>query len=187
MKIGKKCRGGSKEKNYSFLQFSDVKFYQYLLQLGLTERKSLTLGVLEIPQEYFPDFLRGVIDGDGSIFSWYHPTNGGEQWSVRIVSASKKFIEWLHMQCQASFVVIGKVYAHPRKNNYNKLYVLKLGKIAGSIILQQCYYKDCLALERKLQSAETCLRSEKGWTKYKTMMSPGAVTGSQGGLKIPCP
>ena len=38
----------------------------------MTPEKSLTLGPLAIPDEYFPDFFRGCIDGDGSIFAPEH-------------------------------------------------------------------------------------------------------------------
>ena len=183
VKIGKNCRGGSKEKNYAFLQFGDVKFYNYLSEIGLTERKSLTIGALKVPPEYFSDFLRGVIDGDGSILSWYHPTNGGEQWSVKIVSGSDKFVGWLQMQCAMYFGAIGKIHIYPKKNRRNELYVLKFGKIAAKILLKQCYYEGCLALERKLRSAQRCLRSEIGWIKYKTMISPGVGIGRRSRLK----
>src|SRR5262245_22665126 len=49
------------------VQWSDRAFYKVLLMIGLTPNKSLTLGRLTIPDEYFPDFVRGCIDGDGSV------------------------------------------------------------------------------------------------------------------------
>ena len=53
----------------------DRPFYDWLLGIGLTPAKSLTLGPLAIPDEYFPDFFRGCIDGDGSVSTYtdrYH-------------------------------------------------------------------------------------------------------------------
>ena len=55
-KIGRKTRGGSEEKKYSQLQLGDVNFYRYLLTIGLTHRKSLTLGEIKINRKYFIDF-----------------------------------------------------------------------------------------------------------------------------------
>jgi hypothetical protein len=49
--------------------------YDALLTIGLTPAKSLTLGPLAIPDDYFPDFFRGCIDGDGSVLVYtdrYH-------------------------------------------------------------------------------------------------------------------
>lgn len=40
-----------------------------LFNLGVTERKSLTIGMPKVSAEYLADFMRGVIDGDG----WVHP------------------------------------------------------------------------------------------------------------------
>src|SRR6185436_18193595 len=65
-KIGRKVGGYSGEKKYGVIQIGDVNFYRYLLSVGLIPKKSLTLGKLNIPNEYFNDFLRGVIDGDGN-------------------------------------------------------------------------------------------------------------------------
>ena len=36
-----------------------------LKALGITEDKSLTVRMPDVPAEYLPDFIRGVIDGDG--------------------------------------------------------------------------------------------------------------------------
>ena len=49
------------------LQWRDRELYGWLTDIGLTPRKSLTLGPLTVPDEYFADFFRGCIDGDGTI------------------------------------------------------------------------------------------------------------------------
>jgi transposase len=60
------CRNGQ-GRSYSTLHWRDRALYTWLTDLGLTPAKSLTLGPLAVPDEYFRDFLRGCIDGDGSI------------------------------------------------------------------------------------------------------------------------
>lgn len=60
IKIGKKARDREQEKKYSILQFSDVVFYQYLLNIGLKPKKSLILEKISVPNIYFKDFLNGV-------------------------------------------------------------------------------------------------------------------------------
>ena len=52
------------------IQFSNIIFYNFLLSIGLTPRKSLTPGELQVPEIWFSDFLRGVVDGDGCIGNW---------------------------------------------------------------------------------------------------------------------
>ena len=49
------------------IQFSDVAFYDFLVEAGLTLAKSLTLDKIYVPDKYYFDFLRGVFDGDGCI------------------------------------------------------------------------------------------------------------------------
>lgn len=74
-KIGRKTRGDKKIKKYSQLQFGDVNFYRYLLKIGFSSKKSLILGKINIDNNFFIDFIRGVIDGDGNISTWIHSTN----------------------------------------------------------------------------------------------------------------
>lgn len=69
--IGKKQRGGSLIKKYFVVQFGDVNFYEFLTHIGLMPKKSKSLAALKIPNNYFRDFLRGCIDGDGSFCASY--------------------------------------------------------------------------------------------------------------------
>lgn len=45
-------------------------FYRFLLDVGLTPAKSLTLGALNVPDKWFFHFYRGLHDGDGT--THYH-------------------------------------------------------------------------------------------------------------------
>jgi hypothetical protein len=157
-KIGRKARSSEKEKKYSFLQFGDVKFYKYLLNLGLTTNKSLTLGSLDVDKLYFVDFLRGVIDGDGYIGSWMHRTNHHQQWSLKVCSASPVFINWLGGLIELYFGISGKAYREKGVDNKNSMYILKYGKLNARKIIGFIYYNGCLCLERKLIQAQLCLQ-----------------------------
>ena len=105
-KIAKKTRSTEKEKKYFHIQFGDKNFYEFLLSIGLTPRKSKTIGPLKVPTDYFPDFLRGCIDGDGSIGTFLHPESRHLQLKIRIFSASKKFLSWIKNETDL-FNVIG--------------------------------------------------------------------------------
>jgi len=59
--------------------------------LGGKERKSLDCKFPYVPKRFFPDFIRGVFDGDGSIYKTYKETYGSS-----ITSGSKNFIYGLH-------------------------------------------------------------------------------------------
>lgn len=94
-KIGTKIGGYDVGRTCYVVQFGDVLFYRWLLTIGLMPNKSKILGGLLIPKEYFYDFLRGCIDGDGSIGFFKHPESKHPQWRVRLVSASRPFLEWV--------------------------------------------------------------------------------------------
>lgn len=158
-KIGRKARSAEEIKKYSFLQFGDRNFYKYLLNIGFTHNKSLTLGAINVEKQYFADFLRGVIDGDGSISTWIHHSNQLRQWSLRIFSGSTIFIEWLRSEIEFHFGLTGKIHIRKQNNRTNAIYVIKFGKRAAMKILKKIYYPDCLSLERKYLQAQLCLQS----------------------------
>lgn len=170
-KIGKKSNGRSQEKIYSVLQFSDVHLYKFLESIGLFSNKSLTLQSINVPEQFFKDFVRGVIDGDGSIITWIHTSNKRVQWALKITSGAPKFSIWLHKVIQQHYQVKGKIYTYQYKDKKNPIHILKFGKIATKIILQSSYYKNCIALERKKRKVEECLQSENGWSKYGKMVN----------------
>ncbi len=170
-KVTKKSRAKYKEKNYSFLQFSDVKFYKYLLNIGLTPKKSLTLGELKIDHKYFIDFLRGVIDGDGSISTWIHNTNNNRQWSLRIFSAAPIFIKWLKEKIENYFLVKGKLYYYKYANKKNPIYTLKFGKLPTKVIIKKIYYKNALSLEKKNKQHLLCLQDKNKMINYKNVIN----------------
>jgi hypothetical protein len=82
--------------------WSDRRACDWLIRLGLTPAKSLTLGSVAVPDEYFADFLRGCIDGDGSIVTYVDRYNTFKSPAyvytrlfVSIVSATPRFVERL--------------------------------------------------------------------------------------------
>src|SRR3989338_5295989 len=121
-KIGVKY--GENNRKAFRIQIANRNFYDFLVSIGLTKNKSLTVGAIKVPDPFFVDFLRGLIDGDGSIRSWKHPTNFREQWSLRIYSGSRKFIEWLDKEIEKYMGVSGRTYQHNRQGTQ---YVLKFG------------------------------------------------------------
>lgn len=169
-KITLKGNGYSIERLYGALQVSDVHFYQLLMSLGLKPRKSLTLGTIVVEEKYFPDFLRGVIDGDGSIRHWIHPTNGSEQWELKIRSAAHLFASWLYDSITTHFQVRGTVFPETIGRKHC-IYTVKFGKMAARKILSSCYYINALSLKRKHKLANECMMSPRGWKQSLTVLS----------------
>ncbi len=151
--IGKKARGGEKIKKYYVVQFGDVNFYEYLLTIGLTPRKSRTLTEVSVPEKFFADFMRGCIDGDGSISIFDHPESKHKQLKVRLTSASPNFLIWIHKMVRELWGINGgHIYRDPVKD----VSELSFAKADGGKILKNMYYsKDVACLKRKQALAES--------------------------------
>lgn len=145
--IGKKARGGEKIKKYYVVQFGDVNFYEYLLTIGITPRKSRTLSDIKVPKDFFADFMRGCIDGDGNISISDHPESRHKQLKVRLYSASPDFLIWIHTMIRELWNIQGgHIYRDPMKN----VSELSYAKTDGGKILKIMYYsKDVACLKRK--------------------------------------
>ena len=89
------CR---KERGYQ-LQIRNQIIYRSLLDLGLTPRKSKTLQLPTVAPEVFPDFVRGVFDGDGTVWFWQDP-RWKHPWQLKasFYSGSRIFLEDLRVQ-----------------------------------------------------------------------------------------
>lgn len=78
------------------LRINNKQIATWLVNHNCVPNKSLTVKMPQIPTKYLPDFIRGCIDGDGSI--GIHKRNNGtssKMYSVPVcylVSASKDFI-----------------------------------------------------------------------------------------------
>ncbi len=151
-KIGKKSRGGSKDKKYFVLQFGDKNFFDFLLSIGLTPKKSLTLGPLKIPQKYYFDFLRGCIDGDGNISVSKHPESKNIQLRIRLCSGSITFLEWVHLMNIKYGKITGGYF---QKSKRSSVYLLSYGKCDSMTLLLRLYYDiNVVCLNRKREIVE---------------------------------
>jgi hypothetical protein len=150
-------RGGN-GRTYLHMQWSSRRFHVWLVELGLMPAKSKRLAALAIPDEYFVDFLRRCIDGDGSIVSYvdrYHVAKNPKyvytRLNVSLVSASPPFLEWVQSTARRLLHVAGVI---TRNDGRGRVSVLKYGKYASIGVLEQLYYtQDLPCLERKRQRA----------------------------------
>lgn len=172
---------GGAGRMYCRLQIYSKNLYAFLLNVGLTPAKSLTLGALRIPAPHFRDFLRGVIDGDGCIRTWIHPSNGLRQWAVKITSASPVFASWLKSSIEGHFQARGRLHVAKRTGK-NPIYDIKLGKLAAQVVLMACYYPGCLAMNRKFESAQQCINTPNGVRKYGNVVAGVAKPAHARGL-----
>jgi len=154
--IGRKASGATKEKKYFVVQFGDVNFYRFLLNIGITPRKSLILGSVSIPDRYFADFLRGCLDGDGTFYSYWDPRwKSSFMFYTVFISASRDHIFWLRRRIQSMFGIVGYVTTRRKKNSW---YQLKYAKKDSLKLLNKVYYsRRVVCLSRKRLKNEKAL------------------------------
>ncbi len=155
-KIGKKASSREAEKKYYVLQFGDVTFYRFLLDIGLMPNKSKTLASLKIPRKYFFDFLRGHFDGDGTFYSyWDKRWKSSFMFYTVFISASKNHILWL----QVSIEKILEISGHITKGINSSVYQLKYAKNDSFKLLPKLYYdRNIVCLSRKRAKIEKVLK-----------------------------
>lgn len=161
--ISFKGSGFNKNGKYYYIQFSDVKFYRWLNTIGIESNKSKTIGPLLVPDKYFFDFLRGLLDGDGCVTSFRHPESRYPQIRVKFVSASKDFIVWLRNRIENLFGVKGRIGTLPR------IFELVYYKGSSIKLLKSIYNRTTLFLNRKFVKAKHLMKeNEGGWCNWQT-------------------
>jgi len=125
--------------------FGDVELYDWLKAAGLTPRKSLTMGGLAVPDEFFLDAVRGLLDGDGSISHYVHEPNLADypnyryrRLCVRFYSASEDHLSWLRKQLGAALGIYGALIRQEREPKRD-LFALQYAKRASIALLSRLY------------------------------------------------
>jgi len=154
LKIGRKSAGSGRTSLR--VQFKNVLFYNFLLSIGLTPAKSKTIGPINIPPEYFWDFLRGVYDGDGCSHSyWDSRWRSSYMFYTIFASASRVFIDWLRTEIHERTGAMGHI---TRGTSNRVLYQLKYAKKDSLLVLRGMYYgKNVISLSRKRLKVEKIL------------------------------
>jgi hypothetical protein len=156
--VGHKMRYRTRTRNgrkHFSVRFSDVELYRWLANAGLTPRKSLTLGPLEFPDEFWSHVVRGLLDGDGSV-AIQKRTGRRDQLKVVFLSASRRHLEWLKPLIHDKLQIDGGIFRRVRKNR-NDIFELRYSRADSCQLLSALYSgSEDLRLERKFIS----------WSRY---------------------
>ena len=158
------------------IQFSNVQFYNWLVKIGITPAKTHTIGIIEVPDIFFKDFLRGHLDGDGSISAYkdsynFYKGRGyvANRLFIRFISASKPHIVWLRNKISHLDGVNGALIEEKsKKENRVSIWEVKFAKKESVKLLNLIYYKpDLPTLSRKRLLAEKSLETISNETRKK--------------------
>lgn len=153
--IGKKTSGYTGKSDSFVVQFGDVLFYRFLLEIGLMPNKSKVLKEITIPKELFPHFLRGLFDGDGTSFSYWD-----KRWKssfllyIAFASASHELLDWLRDRIFSYYGITGHISITVREHTRQLRFAKK-----SSVALQGIMYENAnnLYLKRKHLKITTAL------------------------------
>ena len=127
-------------------QIGDVALCRWLPTIGITARKSLVLGAVEVPDALLADLLRGLLDGDGSIINKLARADTGrtpnyywEYLRTSFLSASRAHIVWLRGRIDAAFGVQGYIATAQPREGHHEMYTLRFGKRASLKLLPLIY------------------------------------------------
>ncbi|MEP7004148.1 MAG: hypothetical protein ABI888_06370 [Chloroflexota bacterium] len=141
-------RIGRHGPNVWHVSVSSVTFYRWLESIGLTARKSLTIGAIDVPDAYFPDLARGLLDGDGSITNMVlnpggaakrYPDYRYERVNAVLRSASRAHVEWIRESMRRVLDVETALLIEPQRVPTSRMYTLRYGKHATLTILSRFY------------------------------------------------
>lgn len=141
-------------------QIGDVALCRWLLAVGVTPRKSLTLGPLNVPDEYLLECARGLMDGDGGITNFTHaatkktyPNYQYERIVVGFNSASRSHLEWLRAKLEPHINAPGWLGVKPAREERHEFLTLRYGKRDGLRLLPLLYRDESVPrLDRKYRS-----------------------------------
>ena len=150
IKIGSKISGGLHKGVYYRVQFGDVLFYKWLLEIGLSPNKSNIIKKVCVPDKYFFDFIRGEWDGDGTI-----SCSKDKRWknsfvvSIAFASGSTDFLLWLQKEINTRLHTTGHVQKSVRASQ------LRYARKDSRTLFDAMFYKDDLPhLSRKFTKAQ---------------------------------
>ena len=153
--------------------------HAWLTSIGLMPRKTFDLSEIAVPDAYLAPLARGLLDGDGSILSYWHASNRRRypnHKSLRLVtrfySASRRHLEWLARRLEHAFSVRGSISVDDREDRKHPLYKLEFAKGASRILLTQIY-SDAAAphLRRKHDVWRRFLEDESTLVKRRLVRS----------------
>ena len=129
----------SSTSNCYEITFCSKEMYQDILAHGGTPRKSRTIGFPYVPPELLPHFVRGVVDGDGTL-AW-----NGDRPVLHIYSGSRQFL----FDIAAAIEHATGMYA-PNVNANRALWYIKWSTIRAKSLASWLYFDNPgIALERK--------------------------------------
>lgn len=148
------------QKGLYYFHFAREKLVEDLHKFGIFPRKSLTVKFPDVPQDFLTDFIRGVFDGDGSVF--FDKRRPKFPLRAKFVSGSEDFINVLQKSLKFLGMPKRTIYRQKTKNGWSYMFIYDH---KDSVNLFNILYKNTqnrLFLDRKYEWFLKGMNNPKG-------------------------
>lgn len=160
-----------KETTKVTIEVYSTKMDSDLRKLGLTETKSNTLGLVQVPDYLMNHFIRGYFDGDGCVFSSFSKKGTKKYFTVGFTFVgTETFLNFVNS------VLPFKVKSLQKDKRANGSYTLYICSRTRFLIMYEYLYKNAtIYLDRKFEKASIILKGikEASETKEATTKKKG--------------
>src|SRR3989338_1486091 len=165
----------TKTKNAVSFSISSQKIVDDLKNLGIIYRKSLKEIVPTVPTKYVKDFIRGVVDGDGSI------QLDKRNYPALSVAGGGKTLRFIQDHFFSKFKLYFGLYKGTYSKNAQKyLYGINYRTNSAKTLINYLYTNSKLYLNRKYATALRCLNvniKTRNNMKYRLKQHHESYTG----------
>lgn len=142
------------KRNYPYLNINSVEIVKTLRNLGINKNKTTHPQFITIPTSE-NDFLRGLLDGDGSIY-----LQDNNRPIIKFGNTNKQLVDWICSKFKKKGSKGNVLLVNDMPYNKTALRPYKIpfwvtgcsGK-AAKLILEEIYYEGCFANPRKYKTA----------------------------------
>ena len=146
-----------------------------LKKLGITYRKSSQKNPCKlpnIPQKYIRDFIRGIVDGDGSVnFNKRGRQKGRPNLSI---CGRKEVMSFIRNHFLCRFNIYSKITQPKKGGKLSNVFYINYRCNSAKILIHYLYNNARLYLERKFRLAKQCskikIRPRKNYTKEENQI-----------------
>lgn len=125
-----------------------------LMKFGILPKKSLTILFPDLPDKYLKDYIRGYVDGDGSLRYCNRPRS--PYFELSICSGSMDFIKSLENKIFQKLKIKSKI-----SKNKNNCFILRYSCQRGLVLARWIYENASLYLSRKFNNYQEALSFRK--------------------------
>jgi hypothetical protein len=162
-----------KNSNCFKLSFNCQAIAEWLVSYGCVPNKTKIVKFPTIPEKYYPDLIRGLLDGDGSIGFYKSPMIRFDSASFHLINGVKDYLNstlGFTLSLKETPWITTTINGQAASST-TQMYRLSIVNLNAYKLLKHIYYQpDCFSLDRKkAQAFEIINHYESRWSPDKLL------------------